>query len=51
MLTTGKIAQVVWSQLKTRDIRDVLAIAKLTRRLKDVEFIAMTLKKYKRNKQ
>jgi hypothetical protein len=28
-LTSGKIAQVVWSQLKTRDIRDVLAIAKL----------------------
>ena len=50
-LTSGKIAQVVWSQMKSRDIRDVLAIAKLTKRSEDVEFIAMTLQKYKRNKQ
>jgi replication-associated recombination protein RarA len=46
--TSAKIAQVVWSQLKTRDIRDVLAIAKLTNSLEDVEFIAITLQKYKR---
>lgn len=50
--TSAKIAQVVWSQLKTRDIRDVLAIAKLTKSSEDVEFIAMTLQKYKwRNQQ
>jgi Holliday junction DNA helicase RuvB len=49
--TSGKIAQVVWSQLKTRDIRDVLAIAKLTKSSEDVEFIATTLQKYKRNNQ
>ncbi|MGA9297554.1 MAG: AAA family ATPase [Nitrososphaeraceae archaeon] len=49
--TSGKIAQVVWSQLKTRDIRDVLAIAKLTKSSEDVEFIAATLQKYKRNNQ
>jgi Holliday junction DNA helicase RuvB len=47
--TSTKIAQVVWSQLKTRDIRDVLAIAKLTERLEDVEFIAMTLQKYQKH--
>jgi Holliday junction DNA helicase RuvB len=47
--TSTKIAQVVWSQLKTRDIRDVLAIAKLTERLEDVEFIALTLQKYQRH--
>jgi replication-associated recombination protein RarA len=47
-ITSTKIAQVVWSQLKTRDIRDVLAIAKLTKSSEDVEFIAMTLQKYKR---
>ena len=47
-LTSGKIAQVVWSQLKSRDIRDVLAIAKLTKGSEDVEFIAMTLQKYKK---
>ena len=49
--TSAKIAQVVWSQLKTRDIRDVLAIAKLTKSSEDVEFIAATLQKYKRNNQ
>ena len=49
--TSGKIAQVVWSQLKTRDIRDVLTIAKLTKSSEDVEFIAATLQKYKRNNQ
>jgi len=47
--TSTKIAQVVWSQLKTRDIRDVLAIAKLTESLEDIEFIAMTLQKYQRH--
>jgi MoxR-like ATPase len=50
-LTSRKIAQVVWSQLKTKDVRDVLAIAKLTKRSEDVEFIVTTLQKYKRNKQ
>jgi len=47
-IMSSKIAQVVWSRLKTRDIRDVLAIAKLTKSSEDVEFIAMTLQKYKR---
>jgi replication-associated recombination protein RarA len=46
--TSAKISQVVWSQLKTRDIRDVLAIAKLTKSSEDVASIAMTLQKYKR---
>jgi replication-associated recombination protein RarA len=46
--TSAKIAQVVWSQLKTRDIRDVLAIAKLTKSSEDVEFVATTLQKYRR---
>jgi hypothetical protein len=32
-----------------RDIRDVLAIAKLTNSPEDIEFVAMTLRKYKRN--
>ena len=48
-LTSGKIAHVVWTQLESRDIRDVLAIAKLTEGSEDVEFVAMTLRKYKRN--
>ena len=37
--------------LQTRDIRDVLAIGKLTKGMEDVEFVAMTLRKYKRNNE
>jgi replication-associated recombination protein RarA len=50
-ITSAKIAHVVWSQLKTRDIRDVLTIAKLTKNPEDVEFVALTLQKYKRRNQ
>jgi len=50
-ITSAKIAQVVWSQLKTRDLRDALAIGKLTKSTEDVEFIAMTLRKYKRKSE
>ena len=37
-ITSAKIALVVWSSMQTRDIRDVLAIAKCTKNLEDVEF-------------
>ena len=47
-ITSAKIALVVWSSIQTRDIRDVLAIGKLTKSTEDVEFIAKTLEKYKR---
>lgn len=47
-IASAKIAQVVWQQLKTRDIRDVLTIGKLTKSTEDVEFVANTLQKYKR---
>ena len=47
-ITSAKIALVVWSSMQTRDIRDVLAIGKLTKGTEDVEFIAKTLEKYKR---
>jgi hypothetical protein len=47
-IISEKIAQVVWSQLKTRDIRDFLTTAKLTKVSEDVEFIAATLQKYKK---
>lgn len=50
-ITSAKIAEVVWSQLKTRDLRDALAIAKLTKSTEDVEFIAMTLQKYKKKNE
>jgi MoxR-like ATPase len=48
--TSAKIAQVVWSQLRTKDIRDVLTIAKLTNSSEDVDSIAATLQKYQKTK-
>jgi ribosomal 50S subunit-associated protein YjgA (DUF615 family) len=48
--TSAKIAQVVWSQLKTGDTRDALAIGKLVRSSEDVEAIAATLQKYQKKK-
>ena len=47
-ITSAKIAEVVWSSLQTRDLRDALAIGKLAKSTEDVEFIAMTLQKYRR---
>ena len=46
--TSTKIAEVVWSSLQTRDLRDALAIGKLAKSTEDVEFIAVTLRKYRR---
>jgi replication-associated recombination protein RarA len=48
-ITSAKIAEVVWSSMQTRDLRDALAIGKLTKSTEDVEFIAMTLQRYKRH--
>jgi len=45
----NKIAEIVWYNLKTKDIRDCLQIAKLTYIIEDVEDIAQTLIKYKPN--
>jgi Holliday junction resolvasome RuvABC ATP-dependent DNA helicase subunit len=42
-----KIAEVVWNHMKTKDLRDVLQIAKLTRNIDDVEDLARTLMKYR----
>jgi len=50
-ITSAKIAEVVWSSLQTRDLRDALAIGKLAKSAEDVEFIAMTLQKYKRKNE
>jgi hypothetical protein len=50
-IISAKIAQVVWSSMHTRDIRDALAIAKLTKSTENVEFVAITLQKYKRKNE
>ena len=42
-----KIAEIVWNDIKTKDIRDVLQISKLAQSIDDVEDIAHTLIKYK----
>lgn len=44
-----RIAEIVWHDLKTKDIRDCLKISKLTYSIEDVEDIAYTLIKYKPN--
>lgn len=41
------IADAVWNDIKTRDIRDVLQIAKLARNVDDVQDVARTLMKYR----
>jgi Holliday junction DNA helicase RuvB len=43
----GAIADVVWNDIKTKDIRDVLQIAKLARNVDDVQDVARTLMKYR----
>jgi Holliday junction DNA helicase RuvB len=50
-ITSAKVAEVVWSSLQTRDLRDALAIGKLAKSTEDVEFIAMTLQKYKKENE
>ena len=42
------IADVVWNDVKTKDIRDVLQIAKLAQSVEDVQDVARTLMKYRR---
>lgn len=46
---SSRIAEIVWQDIKTKDIRDCLRIAKLTYSIEDVEDIAHTLIKYKPN--
>jgi Holliday junction DNA helicase RuvB len=45
----NRIAEIVWNDIKTRDIRDCLQISKLVYSIEDVEEIAYTLIKYKPN--
>jgi Holliday junction resolvasome RuvABC ATP-dependent DNA helicase subunit len=46
---SNRIAEIVWFDLKTKDIRDCLHISKLVYSIEDVEDIAHTLMKYKLN--
>jgi len=42
------IAEAVWTKLKSKDIRDCIKIGRLAKTKEDVEWIAQTLKTYKR---
>jgi replication-associated recombination protein RarA len=41
-----KIAAVVWNEMNSKDIRDVLAIAKLVHNIEDVSWLVQVYKKY-----
>jgi hypothetical protein len=43
-----KVADIVWNKIKSKDVRDILTIGKLSKSVDDVDFIATTLQKYKR---
>jgi MoxR-like ATPase len=43
-----KIADSVWNKIKSKDIRDIFSIGKLSKTINDVDFVAATLQKYKR---
>ncbi len=45
-----RVASAVWNIMKSKDCRDVLQVAKLSRNISDVDFITATLKKYNRKK-
>ena len=42
------IADTVWNKIKSRDVRDLLQVGKLSKTVGDVNFVAATLQKYKR---
>jgi hypothetical protein len=45
-----KIADTIWNKIKSKDVRDLLQVGKLSKTVSDVDFVANTLQKYKRKK-
>jgi MoxR-like ATPase len=45
------VADIVWNKIKSKDVRDILTIGKLSKSVDDVDFIATTLQKYKRRNE
>jgi Holliday junction DNA helicase RuvB len=43
-----KVSDIIWNKIKSKDCRDILQVGKLSKNISDVEFVATTLKKYKR---
>ena len=46
-----KIADTIWNNIKSKDVRDLLQVGKLSKTVSDVDFVANTLQKYKRKKE
>jgi replication-associated recombination protein RarA len=46
-----KIADTIWNKIKSKDVRDLLQVGKLSKTIADVDFVANTLQKYKRKKE
>jgi MoxR-like ATPase len=43
-----KIADTIWNKVKSKDVRDLLQVGKLSHSVDDVDFVAETLQKYKK---
>ena len=43
-----KVADIVWNKLKSKDVRDLLSIGRLSETIDDVDFVVTTVQKYKR---
>jgi hypothetical protein len=43
-----KIAETVWNELNSKDVRDVIQISKLAKSIEDIEFVSTILQKYKK---
>jgi hypothetical protein len=46
-----KVADIVWNKIKSKDVRDMLSIGRLSKTIDDVDFVATTLQKYKRRSE
>ena len=45
-----KVADIVWNKLKSKDVRDILSIGRLSKNIDEIDFVATTLQKYKRRR-
>jgi Holliday junction DNA helicase RuvB len=48
MEMANEISRVVWTKLKSKDIRDCIKISRLARTIEDIEWIGKTLNQYKK---
>jgi replication-associated recombination protein RarA len=46
-----KIADTILNKIKSKDVRDLLQVGKLSKTITDIDFVANTLQKYKRKKE